>query len=248
MCECCCGGWQRGGRQYALQKPSALLSQQLEQLKEHRTKILNIYRTSNRVTDTTVASDEGTMLRFLGWVRSTCSPRALDFTIFRSTEPPALKLIEDFTTWLVETRGVTYGTVAGYCNSLLALVQFAVAEVLEVDEAQDDALVNALLILRSQAEAQHRDDRRYRPLDPNFITWADAQRTRIAAKKKLDELIAGSGRPSREERAIRLRLAEDCCILHFLTLQPPDRVPDPIPCTALSINTPRLPCSWRRSA
>jgi len=158
------------------------------------------------------------MLRFLGWVRNTCTPRDLDFTIFRSTEPPILKLIDDFTCWLVETRRCSYGTVAGYCNSLLQLVQFAIAEVLDADEAADEALVNALLILRSQAESQHRDDRRYKPLDPNFISWEDAQRTRIAAKKKFDELCDAS-RLSSEQRASLLKLGEDCAILHFLTYQ-----------------------------
>ena len=120
-----------------------------------------------------MASDHGSMLRFLGWVRSVHSHCALDFTIFRSTDPCILELIQDFVEWLVDSRGVTYGTVAGYCNSLLALAQFALAEVLgaPVDEASDDALVNAIFTLRSQAEAQHRDDRRYRPLDTNFISW-----------------------------------------------------------------------------
>ena len=100
-------------------------------------------------------------------------PWCLDFTIFRSTDPCILELIQGFVEWLVESRAVTYGTVAGYCNSLLALAQFALAEVLgaPVGEASDDALVNAIFTLRSQAEAQHRDDRRYRPLDTNYISW-----------------------------------------------------------------------------
>ena len=83
-------------------------------------------------------------------MRGVCSPRALDFTIFRSSEPTILQLIEDFTEWLVETRKCSYGTIAGYCNSLLQLVQYAIADVLDVDEAADDALVNALFTLRSQ--------------------------------------------------------------------------------------------------
>ena len=50
----------------------------------------------------------------------------------------------------------------------------------------------------------------------------DAQRTRIAAKKKLDQ--TKSTHLSQEERAVRRRLCEDCCILFVLAVQPPDRV------------------------
>ena len=51
---------QGDSRKYALQNPSALLTKQLEDMKQHRTKVLNIYRSSNKVTETTVASDHGT--------------------------------------------------------------------------------------------------------------------------------------------------------------------------------------------
>ena len=58
---------------------------------------------------------------------------------------------------------VSYSTgVAGYCNSLLSLAQFASTVVHEsVDDETDDAIASALIILRSQAEKQHRDDRRW---------------------------------------------------------------------------------------
>ena len=53
------------------------------------------------------------MLRFLGYVKNTYPPCELDFGIFRSADPPALKIMQEFTDWLVDIRKVSYGTIAG---------------------------------------------------------------------------------------------------------------------------------------
>ena len=215
---------QKASRAYALQNPSTVLTRQLEEMKSYRTRVLNANRSSNKVLDITVQSDVGTMMRWLGWV-SSCyegsAAGALDFSIFR--HPECTNMLEQFCEWLVEERGCTYGTVAGYCNSLLNLAQFAIGEVHEtVNELLDDMLTTSLFNLRSQAECQYRDDARYRPLDPNSISWEDAQRTRIAAVQKFKDTALTTR--SHEQRQARLKLAEDCCILAFHTYQPPDRV------------------------
>ena len=148
------------GRTYALQSPSETLQKQLEQLKSYRTRVLNASRSSNRVTEITVQNDCSTMLRFCGWLKSTqaSSPASLDFGIFR--HEGIVGTVERFCEFLVEERQCTYGTVAGYTNSLLTLVNFATSQIHEdVDNEHDDALVGALFNLRSQAESQHRDDR-----------------------------------------------------------------------------------------
>ena len=214
---------QKASRQYALQNPSTVLTRQIEEMKLYRTRVLNANRVSNKVLEITVDSDVSTMLRWLGWVSSTFegAAGALDFSIFR--HPECTDMLERFCHWLVEERGCSYGTVAGYCNSLLTLAQFAVGEVHEtVDEQHDEGVTYSLFNLRSQAESQYRDDSRYRPLDPNWISWEDAQRTRIAALKKFKE--AKSTARSQEQRKALLKLAEDCCIIAFHTYQPPDRV------------------------
>ena len=53
------------------------------------------------------------MLRFLGYVKNTYAQCELDFGIFRSADPPALKIMQEFTDWLVDIRKVSYGTIAG---------------------------------------------------------------------------------------------------------------------------------------
>ena len=148
------------GRTYALQSPSETLQKGLELLKSYRTRVLNASRSSNRVTEITVQNDCSTMLRFCGWLKSTqaSSPASLDFGIFR--HEGIVDTVERFCEFLVEERRCSFGTVAGYTNSLLTLVNFATSQIHEdVDNEHDDALVGALFNLRSQAESQHRDDR-----------------------------------------------------------------------------------------
>ena len=127
---------QKASRAYALQNPSTVLTRQLEEMKSYRTRVLNANRSSNKVLDITVQSDVGTMMRWLGWV-SSCyegsAAGALDFSVFR--HPECTNMLEQFCEWLVEERGCTYGTVAGYCNSLLNLAQFAIGEVHETVNA-----------------------------------------------------------------------------------------------------------------
>lgn len=209
------------GRHYALQKPSQVLASQLEQLKQYRCKVLNASRGSSRVTEITADADISTMNRFLGWASHSFKPSRLDFSIFRCAE--IRPMIESFCEWLINDRKCSYGTVAGYCNSLLTLAQFAIMEIHEeLDEATDDAVVEALFNLRSQSESQYKDDRRYKPRDANWLSWEEAQETRMKALASFNEVkTAGRTQPQRERR---LRLAEDCAILAFLTLQPPDRV------------------------
>ena len=60
----------------------------------------------------------------------------MSFEIFR--HPQAVDLVDQFCRWLVDTRNVSYGTVTGYNNSILNLIQFAIAEIHEeTDEVRD---------------------------------------------------------------------------------------------------------------
>ena len=116
---------------------------------------------------------------------------------------------------------------AGYLNSLLNLVQFGIAELHEdVDEAHDDAILVALFNLRSQAENQSKDDKRspvgawagrngqgvftvcpphrYKPRDANWLTWSEAQQTRMTCLQRFAEVGTSSAKQAR-----RMTLCEE---------------------------------------
>ena len=140
------------GRQYALQDPSATLEEQLEALRTFRLQVLVAHRAANAVTEITCKSDVASLLRFLGYCQSEHAGLPLDMSIFRAEEE-IQELLQSFCNWLHTTRAVSFGTIAGYCNSLLNVAQFAIAEVHgDVNESCDDLVVNSLFNLRSQAQ------------------------------------------------------------------------------------------------
>jgi len=208
-------------RQYALTNPSQRLQTELKQFKAYRTQVLHASRSSNAVTSTTTEADHGVMLRYLGYIGRHYHHAALNFSIFRDAN--IQEMLQAFAQdWLVEERGVSFSTVASYCNSLLTLCRFAIGQIhQERDEATDELALVSLANLRSQSEAKAKDDGRYRALDPNWISFEDAQLTRISCERALAEL----GPPtSHQEHEKRVKLAQQCAILGLLTLQPPDRV------------------------
>ena len=203
------------GRNYALpaDQINAALKQQLEDMTAWRTRILCASRTGKRVQEVTVATDKSTLLRFLGWLKA--QPRsagALDCTVF--AQENAQQLVEAFVTWGVDERGVSYGTIGTYTNSLLSCANFAAASGIQVE----DTVLQALYNLRSQAEAQGREDRMYKKRHSEWISWAEAQDTRLEAIRRLEATT------SRTQRHERLQLAEDALIISLYTVAPPDRV------------------------
>ena len=84
-------------------------------------------------------------------------------------------------------------------------------------------LVQCVFNLRQQAESQHRRDRMYKPRDKNYITWSEAQQTRINVLSKVEAMDTQRITTS-IQRENRLRLAEDALIVSFHVCAPPDRV------------------------
>lgn len=209
------------GRRYAWETPSQTLSAQMDAFRAYRRRALVANRSAKAVVDATVDSDIGVLKRFLGYVSlEHPGPLSMDLGLFRAEH--IQEMLQGFAEWLVDARRCSMGTIAGYMNSLLTLANFAVGEVhQEPNEALDEVVTTSLWNLRGQAEAKAKDDARYRPRDPNFISWADAHRTRMRCQAAFEALPLS-------DREARLRVGEQLAILTLLTYQPPGEA-DPHP-------------------
>jgi len=132
------------GRNYALAAPSKALKTQaqLQQMSKWRTSTLMsvrlmMSRSRSAVVEVTFSSDQASFLRFLGWLnaRPGAIEAPLDFTIF--SHEHIASFIEEFAAWCIETRELSFGSVASYLNSPLSCVQFTNAPGLafELDES-----------------------------------------------------------------------------------------------------------------
>ena len=201
------------GRNYALDQPSVTLKKQLEELKQWRTQILCASRAGKRVQEVTVATDCSTLLRFLGWLKAqSVNTGALDCTVFAHMQ--AHDFLEQFVNWGITERGVSYSTIGTYLNSLLSCANFASSIGIDVD----DSVMQGLYNLRNQAEAQGREDRMYRKRHQDWISWTEAQDTRLNAIQCLE----GHSRGMKLHE--KTQLAEDVVIISMYTCAPPDRV------------------------
>jgi hypothetical protein len=197
------------GRNYALTELSAVLEGQLADLAQYRTRVLVASRHGRRVQEITLKNDRGVLLRFLGWLKTQDGPAgALDLTAFGRGDAAAQ--VEAYVQWCHEDRGLAFGTIAGYTNSLLSVAQFAntVAEVA-------DATLDALLNLRRQCEGEAKEQNKYRARHKEWMSWSELQTTRENAILALE---------ARLSHAAKLQLLEDVCIIGLYTTAPPDRV------------------------
>lgn len=107
--------------------------------------------------------------RFLGWVHSQPgSVGALDCSLFGAEA--AQELVEQFVHWCQHERQLSMGTIGTYLNSLLSCVNFAHSNRI-ADVA--DSLLQAMYNLRLQAEAQSREDRKWKRPHPAWISWGE---------------------------------------------------------------------------
>ena len=202
------------GRNYALATPSKPLKIQFKDMEKWRTTTLMMSRNRSAVVAVTFESDRASFLRFLGWLnaRAGAIQAPLDFTIFSHDQ--ITTFIDEFVAWCVETRSLSYGSVASYLNSILSCLQFAKATALV--DLDDDTLVDGLINLRAQASRQAKQDRMYQPRHKEWISWTEAQETRYNALKFMRETPP-------ENRWEKINLQEMIVIISLLTTAPPDR-------------------------
>jgi len=210
------------GRRYAWETPSKALTAQIAAFQGYRVKALVANRSAKAVVDATVSSDVGVLKRFLGYISlEHTGSLSMDFGIFRA-EDCIQDFLQGFAEWLVDSRKCSMATIAGYMNSMLTLANFAIGEIhQEPNEALDECVTTSLWNLRGQSESKAKDDARYKPRDPNFISWADAHRTRMRCR------VAFCAIPVSDHET-RLKVGEQLAILTMLTYQPPGETHRPL--------------------
>ena len=108
-------------------------------------------------------------------------------------------------------------SLANYTSGLINTLAW-VLSTHEVEDAQGISTGDQLINLRSQLEAQARIDRMYRKRSPNFISWEDVQKTRLAVAK------AYAAVPPTADRAVKRKALLDLLVVLFHSITPPDRV------------------------
>ena len=104
--------------------------------------------------------------RFLGWVKSSreATGGALDCSIFGTDG--AQDLVEQFCRWCQADRGLSFGTIGSYLNSLISAVNYAHScRICDVP----DELLQAMYNLRLQSEAQGREDKKWCGVSDDFF-------------------------------------------------------------------------------
>jgi len=172
------------GRNYAITDPSVALKAQLQDMEKWRTSILQLNRTNSRVMSVTFSSDRQSFLRFLGWIhaRPGALEAGLDMGIFGHEH--AVTFVQEYASWCIADRGLSYASLASYLSSILTCCQFAGANGLA---AVPEALVDGLINLRAQASKQGKEDRMYAPRHKEWITWSEAQESRYCAIQTMTE-------------------------------------------------------------
>jgi hypothetical protein len=200
-------------QQYAL-KPNRHLRGQLEAYKEWKTRKLVGARVSAAVQPVTAEGDVSCLLRFMGWLDGNkLDSTAQDIGVVRSARP---EWLDEYCTFLLESRGVAFGSVANYLNGLLNVLQHLQA----TDEQDLEPLIEAAFNLRLQAEKEARTQRLYRERHPEWLDWTEARDTRHNVLRALDEWLE----PRFPDRRKTLELVEDALIISLHTVAPPDRV------------------------
>ncbi len=94
---------------------------------------------------------------------------ALDCSIFGGGET-AQDLVEKYVHWCQHERHLSFGTIGTYLNSLLSCLNYSHASrICDVE----DSLLQAMYNLRLQADAQSREDRKWKRPHPAWISWGE---------------------------------------------------------------------------
>ena len=209
---------------YAL-KPCRSLELQLHAYREWKTRSYAWDRDSTPVVEGTAQSDVSSLLRFLGFYQHSEGIALKSMKQLTTVHPSKLQGYCEF----LVARPVTHGTISNYLNGLCNMLGYVQSLCLTNahDDSSDfedapntvDALIDATLKLRSQAEKQAKVENLYRPRHPGWCSWPEATQTRRNALAAMDAKLRQ--RPFNRQEV--LVVVEDVLLLSFNTIMPPDR-------------------------
>ena len=188
----------------------------------------------------TDANDSGSLLRFFGWLKSRHGP-GWDGELLLSTVFGSAALgehVQAYLEWLMKDRACKPSSCANYVSGLLNTLTFVLAT--EESAAAAAPCADQLLNLRLQLESQAREDRLYRPRDPNWIDWIDVQKVGLAqcapictratadrisplAQTRVKCLEAYNKLPATTTMQQKAAKLNDLLVLLFHSITPPDR-------------------------
>jgi hypothetical protein len=221
---------------------SDVLKEQIEQFRGYRRERFSLFRRGPLVEETTIASNVGAMLRFLGYLfyeqQEALQGAPLDMSVFAMDD--INQLVLSYVEWLERRRGskrvarteeedevafqpVSCATVANDLNGLVSIVKFQLRDEL----GRRDRLLDQLRNLRSQAESYSMTQKRFEKAHPEWCSWQDLQVARERCRQEFDQadaantwLSSASGGGDRRARLLQLR---ELCLLGLLTICPPPR-------------------------
>ena len=133
----------------------------------------------------TAQSDISCLLRFLGYYQHNDDATVKGLKELTIVHPSVLQAYCEF----LIARSVTHGTVSNYLNGLCNMLGYVQSLCVANDDSSDfedtpdtvDALIEATLKLRSQAENQAKVENLYKPRHAEWCNWPDAKQTCLTA-------------------------------------------------------------------
>ena len=169
--------------------------------------------------EATAKGSVSSALRFLGWTHAHAGiTHDVDLRVFK--RPDARKLLDDYVTFLVEERGIGYGSVASYVNGIMSIMQFVAGELMEDGEeasaSQEEAFA-AAFNLRNQAEYAARQDAMFKPRSKEWMSWDECQEMRQNCLDEYDRIMDDP----EADRKEKLQIATEATLLCLQTILPP---------------------------
>ena len=196
---------------------SATITAQLKMFRSYRLTVLNKHRAVGSCQLVTVENDEGSVLRFLSWLKSAKNLTASSlFAVFRS--PQLGSLVETYVQHLIGS-GRRFSTAASYLSGLVNVSRFVVALCRSKGVPIDTAQLDQLTALHRQCQQRARREGKFDGCTAsklNWLDWASVQRARVHANNAYDECD--------DDEEGKLARARDALVMTLLTHQPPDRV------------------------
>ena len=149
----------------ALQPVPNSVTAELRLYEEHRMAAFNRHRSGASVVTSTIESDRGNALRFLGFLKRQCEQSAPSLKLFAHARVG--EWCQKWLEWLRDEHSLKSSTLAVYTNGVISVSSFALTLV----DAPEACPVHELLNLRRQAESLSKVERLYQPKSPHWISW-----------------------------------------------------------------------------